>query len=63
VAHSSLRTIVCNLSLGQSTGVIATLAANNNKAVQDLDIKNLQNEIRKTGVVVDLPTDYVYTEH
>jgi hypothetical protein len=55
VAHSSLRTIVSNLSIGQATGVIAAFAIKNNSSVQSLDIERLQKEIRNSGLVIDLP--------
>jgi hypothetical protein len=57
VAHSSLRTIVSNLSIGQATGVIASLAADEGQAVQQLDIQKLQDLLRKSGLVIDLPKD------
>jgi len=55
VAHSTLRTIVSNLAIGQSTGIIAAMAVEKQEPVQGLDIKELQENLVKNGVNLDLP--------
>jgi len=52
-AHAALREIPECWVLGQGAGVAAALAARKNLRVRDVPIKNIQDELRKQGAIVE----------
>ncbi len=54
VAFCSARVECTWMQIGNSAGIAAALASKQKKAVQDLDIKMLQNELKKNGVIFSI---------
>ena len=52
-SHAALREIPECWVLGQGAGVAAALAARKNLSVRDVPIKNIQDELRKQGAIVE----------
>ena len=55
IGYSSLRMEPQYMILGQAAGVAASIAVRKNVAVQNVDIKALQDELRKGGAILSYP--------
>ena len=55
IGYASLRLEPQYMIMGQATGVAASLAVRENVAVQDVDIKELQNRLVRGGAILHLP--------
>jgi len=55
IGYASLRLEPQYMIMGQAAGVAASLAVRENVAVQDVDIKELQNRLVRGGAILHLP--------
>jgi hypothetical protein len=55
VAYSSLRLEPQYMIMGQAAGVAASMAARTDTAVQNVDIKTLQEKLLHGGAILELP--------
>jgi hypothetical protein len=53
VGFCSIRVEVTWMQLGQAAGIAAAIAAKNKKPVQEIDVKRLQETLRKEGVLLN----------
>ncbi|WP_346319219.1 FAD-dependent oxidoreductase [Chitinophaga sp. YIM B06452] len=53
VAFCSLRVEVTWMQLGQAAGIAATMAAKNKRPVQEINVKQLQETLKRDGVLFD----------
>jgi len=58
ISYASLRMEPQYMILGHAAGIAAALAVKGNTAVQDIDIKTLQQQLRKEGAVFELGAEY-----
>jgi hypothetical protein len=52
IAFSGIRVMVNMNQLGEAAGVTSFLALNQNKAVQDIDPKDVRSELKKGGSII-----------
>jgi hypothetical protein len=52
MVHGSIRSVPCCFATGQAAGVAAALSIEENRAPKKIEVKRLQGELKKQGVVI-----------
>lgn len=63
IAYGTLREEPAFMVMGHAAGVAAKLAVDSHQAVQKVDLRSLQDALRKQGAVLSMPAGYVEAVH